>query len=89
MQSRFVEDGEERLQESKGYRDRLRVLRNDIRSSHAAQLAGAGPVRRVILYWRMLVEYRRERQRLLPSPNSLYSTENVADAPQRPNKDSQ
>jgi len=59
---------------SKEYQARLRALRESIRRKYATQLAGGNFASRFILRWRMVLEYRRERRRLLPSPESFFVT---------------
>jgi len=71
----MVADGERRLRGSPAFQARLRQLRESIRARHAAELAAAGFFRRIILRWRIPVEYRQERRKILPSPHSLYSSQ--------------
>ena len=78
MKSRIVADGESRLRSSPEFQTRLRELRESIRARHAAELAKAGFFRRLVLHWRIAAEFRRERQRIEPSPGSLYSSQITA-----------
>lgn len=72
MKSRIVADGERRLLESRVHQERLRQLRAAICARYAAELFSAGFVRRWLLRFRIALEYRRARKRLLPSQQSLY-----------------
>lgn len=74
MKSRIVSDGESRVRGSPEFQPRLRELRESVRERHAAELAGAGFFRRLVLRWRMAVEFRAERPKIEPSPGSLYSS---------------
>ena len=78
MKPRFVADGESRLRSSPEFRARLRELRECIRARHAAELAHARFFQRLVLHWRIAREFRRERQKIEPSPSSLYSSQIVA-----------
>ena len=71
MKPRFIADGELRLEQSEEFQARLR---DRIYEKYAAELSTAGLVRRCVLHWRIFVEYRRERQRIAPSSQSLYSS---------------
>lgn len=73
MFSRFVENGECRLQQSPEFRKRLNDLRASIRARYAADLARAGLLQRWLLHWRIASEFRRESRSLRPSPDSLYA----------------
>ena len=74
MKPRFVADGALRLERSEEFQARLRALRDRIREKYAAELSAAGLFQRCVLRWRMAVEYRRERQRIVPSSQALYSS---------------
>ena len=74
MKPRFIADGELRLEQSEEFQGRLRELRDRIREKYAAELSTAGVVRRCVLRWRIGAEFRRERQRILPSSQSLYNS---------------
>ncbi len=73
MKSRIVSDGEVRLRESSEFQARLRELRESIRARHADELTKAGFFGRLVLRWHIAVEFRRERRKIEPSPQSLYS----------------
>jgi hypothetical protein len=75
MKSRFVADGEWRLRRSPEFRVRLRELRKTVRARHAKDLLQAGFFRRLVLRWRIAAEYRRERRKIVPSQQSLYSNQ--------------
>jgi hypothetical protein len=83
MKSRIVAGGEFRLRESKEFQTCLRELRESIRARHAAELAAAGYLRRLVLRWQIAAEFRRERKKIEPSPHSLYSTHIVASRSRR------
>jgi hypothetical protein len=76
MRPRFVCDGEWRLRRSPEFQARLRELRDAIQARHAAEVAAAGFVRRLVLHWRIAAEFRRERRKIEPSPYSLYGKSN-------------
>jgi hypothetical protein len=78
MKSRIVADGEMRLRQSKEFQARLRELRASIRARHATELAEAGFFRRLVLRWYIAMEFRRERRKIEPSPQSLYISHNSA-----------
>jgi hypothetical protein len=73
MKPRFVADGEARLKQSADSQAKLRALREAICARHAAELLSAGFFRRWLVKWRIELEYRRERDQIVPSPQSLYS----------------
>jgi len=73
MNLRFTADGAQRLRETPEFRARLRALRESIEARYAAELAEAYFFRRLILRWRMAAEFRRERRKIEPSAESLYS----------------
>ena len=75
MKSRIVTDGEIRLRESPEFQARLRELRESIRARHADELAKAGFFGRIVLRWHIAAEFRRERRKIEPSPQSLYSSQ--------------
>jgi len=83
MKLQIVEDGPERLRQSEELQVRLRQLRGSIRARYAAEFSEARFLRRCWLRWRMVVEYRRERKRIVPSPHSLYSGQIVASGSER------
>jgi hypothetical protein len=78
MKHQIVSDGAERLKRSPEFQARLRELRQTIQARHAAELSQAGFVRRLVLRWKMAVEFRRERRKLVPSAHSLYSSKIAA-----------
>ncbi|MBI5819486.1 MAG: hypothetical protein HZA88_10920 [Verrucomicrobia bacterium] len=72
MNSHIVADGRKRLNKSPEFQARLHELEKSIQSRYATELAKAGCIRRFVLRWRMILEYRRERRKLAPSPGSLF-----------------
>ena len=72
MRIRLLSDGESRLRQSPEFQTRLRELHDAIRARHAAEMAATGFIGRLVLGWRIAAEYRRERQKIMPSPQSLY-----------------
>jgi hypothetical protein len=72
MNSHFVSNGEWRLHRNHEFQSRLRALRDLIRERHAAELAKANIIDRVVIRWRMVAEYRQERRKIVPSKHSLY-----------------
>jgi len=83
MKSRFVADGEMRLHQSPEFQARLRELRDSVRARHSAELEGCGFFRRIVLHWRIAAEYRRERKKIVPSPQSLYAAQIGTDTSQK------
>jgi len=79
MKSRIVENGEGRLRESPEFKARLRELKESIRARHAEELAKAGFIRRLLVRWRIGVEFRRERRKIEASAQSLYSSHAIAE----------
>jgi hypothetical protein len=71
-QPQFVADGSDRLLADPEHRLRIQQLRESVVARHAAEMAEAGPMRRLILRCRMASEFRRERRKIEPSPESLY-----------------
>ena len=71
--SHIVADGRVKLNQNEGYRSRLRELHESIRANYAVDFAEAGFFRRLVLRWRIAAEYRQERRRTKPSPQSLFS----------------
>jgi hypothetical protein len=74
MKPHFVADGERRLRECPEFQARLGELRANVEARYASEMAGADFLRRLILRWRIAAECRREQRKLLPSPQTLYST---------------
>jgi hypothetical protein len=74
MKPRIVADGEFRLRQNPEIRARLRALQISIRAQHAGEFAEADFFRRILLRWRMAMEFRHERRKIEPSPYSLYSS---------------
>ena len=74
MKSQIVADGGWRLHENAEFQARLRRLRVSVRGRHAAELAQAGFIRRLILHWRIAAEYRGERRKIVPSEHALYGS---------------
>ena len=74
MKPRIVADGEWRLRRSPEFQARLRELRESIHARHAAELAAAGFIQRLVLHWRIAAEFHRERRKIVPSAGSLYSS---------------
>lgn len=78
MKTRIVADGEARRRQSPEFQARLRELRSSIEARHAADHAAAGFFRRMVIRWRIAMEFRRERRAIGPSRDSLYSSQFVA-----------
>lgn len=74
MDTRIVADGDCRFEDSESFRAQVNALRDQIRARYAEQLATAGFLRRLILKVRIAREFRRERKRLGPSSDALYSS---------------
>ena len=74
MTEHFHAGGEANLKESTEYREKMRRLRDSLYERYAGELAKAGFFRRLILRWRIAAEYRRERQKIGPSSQALYSS---------------
>jgi hypothetical protein len=73
MKPRFVADGEVRLKHLPAFQAKLCALRQEICARHAAEFLSAGLFRRWLVKWRIELEYRREREQIVPSPQALYS----------------
>jgi hypothetical protein len=72
VKQRIVHDGVARVRGTPEFQARLRELRDSIRARHAEEMGRAGLFGRMLLRLRMAGEYRRERQKIAPSPHSLY-----------------
>jgi hypothetical protein len=72
MKQSIVSDGSFNLGCSKGTQDKLCALRESIQARYATELASASVFRRFAIWLRIEKEFRRERKKLLPSPQSLY-----------------
>ena len=72
MKARFVADGAQRLKRSAEFQSELRALRERIHAKYAVELKTAPFFRRCLIRWRILVEYRRERRRIIPAARALY-----------------
>jgi hypothetical protein len=77
MKSKIVADGEVRLRRDEKFQARLQALRDSVRARHASELAKAGLFRWLLLRWRIAAEFREEKQKIEPSPYSLYSSHGV------------
>lgn len=73
MMTRFVVDGEVRLRQSPQFQARLGELYKLVRARHAANYVAGGFFRGILLRWRVTVDFMRERRRIEPSSQSLYS----------------
>jgi hypothetical protein len=78
MKSHIVVNGEMRLRQDKKFQARLQELRESIRARHAAEFARAGFLGRLVLRWRIAAEIRKERRKIEPSRQSLYSSQIAA-----------
>ena len=74
MESRLVADGAKRFESSKEHQDRLRKLRESIEARYAKEMPLAGWWDRLLLKWRISVDFRRERKKIVPSSQSLYAS---------------
>lgn len=52
-------------------RAKLRALWVEIKARHRKELSSANFADRCRIWWRMVLEYRRECKRILPSPYAL------------------
>jgi hypothetical protein len=75
MKSNIAADGDLRLRRDKKFKARLQAVRDSVRARYALELVEAGFFRRLLLRWRIAVEIRKERQKIEPSPYSLYSSQ--------------
>lgn len=78
MKSKIVADGELRLRRDKNFKARLQALHDSVRAPHALEIAEAVFFRRLLLRWRIAAEFRKERQKIEPSPYSLYSNQTAS-----------
>jgi len=83
MNPGIVANGKSRLCQSKEFLARLQELHEAIRKRHEAELAAAGFFRHLVLRWRIAAEYRRERRKITPSPQSLYGSHLNANSSER------
>lgn len=81
MRPNFVLGGEANLRRSAEFQARVREVRASILARHAADFAHAGFFGRLILHWRVAVEFRRACRKLEPSPEALYSLQTVVQCP--------
>jgi hypothetical protein len=72
MNLKIVADGWERLRRDPEFQAKLRELRKSIKARHAAGWQQAGFFGRLLISWRITLEYRRARSKVVPSPESLY-----------------
>jgi hypothetical protein len=75
MKSKIVADGDLRLRRDEKYKARLQAVHDSVRARHASELAKAGFFRRLLLRSRIAGEIRKERQKIEPSPYSLFSSQ--------------
>ena len=69
----IVHNGARRMHATPQFQARLQELRKTIHARHAGELSQEGFFRRQVLRWQMAVEFRRERRRLAPSAQALFS----------------
>lgn len=72
MNPHIVADGKQRLERDPKNQGRLQELRDSIAARYAGELANAGFFQRLILRRHIAEEFRREQQKLKPSPDALY-----------------
>lgn len=70
--------GAEKFTATPEFRAMLRKLRKAVYARFAEELEGAGIFRRCILWWRREREFRRERSRIFPSPQSLFGSQGTS-----------
>ncbi|HXA44417.1 MAG TPA: hypothetical protein VNZ25_02830 [Candidatus Angelobacter sp.] len=75
MKSKIVADGDLRLRRDEKFKARLQAVHDSVRARHELELAEAGFFARLILRWRFAAEIRKERQKIEPSPYSLFSSQ--------------
>jgi hypothetical protein len=66
------------LRRRREFQARVRELRESIQARHATEIEAAGFFQRLVLRWRIAMEFRAERRRIEPSPSSLYSSQIAA-----------
>jgi hypothetical protein len=71
---RIVADGRDRLRREEWYRKQKREVREAIRRKYEADMAAASSFRRIVVYWRMQRELRRELEALAPERSSYLRT---------------
>jgi hypothetical protein len=74
VESSIVADGESRFFASPEVQARLRAIKDSIRAGYAEEWAKAGFFGRLFLRWRIAQDYRRERDKIVPSSEALYFT---------------
>ena len=87
MKTRFVWEGLERLERASEWQARAEASDKAVRARYAKALAEARGFRWCWLYWQMRRECGRERERIGPSSQALYSTQIIparAKPPKRP-----
>jgi hypothetical protein len=80
MNPHIVADGQMRLRTSPEFQAKLRALRKSIRDRYATELASANLLQWYVLQYRIEMEYRRERRRIIPSLHSLYNAAIIAES---------
>lgn len=78
MKCQIVADGESRWHRCPENQARLRELYESIRAKHEAEFPNAGIFRHFIMRRRIAVEFRKERRKIEPSKQSLYSNSTSA-----------
>ena len=74
MKQAIVSDGSFNHEYSRETQEKLRALRERIQARYADQIASAGIVKRFLLWLIIEREFRRERKKILPSPQTLYTS---------------
>jgi hypothetical protein len=77
MKHRIVADGAGRLHGSADFQARVRQLHGSVWERHAAEFAGAGFIRRLILRWQIWREFRQQRRKIVPTAKALYVREGM------------
>jgi hypothetical protein len=72
MRQGFVSDGRFRFERSEEFQSRCRELRCAVAIKYADKLSTAGPLRRLLVRFRMHQEYCHLVREISPSPQSLW-----------------
>jgi hypothetical protein len=74
MEQRIIADGENICRNSPKLKEKLEALRASVKARYAERLSSANLLQRLLLRWRIEMEYRRERRSIVPSSAALYQS---------------
>ena len=77
MNLEIVEDAGDRVRNSQSIQLRMLELKKEIRQRYESDLVGSSLLTRLCIGFKMYIEFRKERRKIIPSLHALYGTHNI------------